>query len=228
MTIETICQGCARKLRVGDEHAGKQARCPQCGTIYTVPHLVNSEWTAATSQPAPVSDFWHLRTPDSREYGPVRRQELDQWVVEGRIPPEAQLRRDGTDRWLPAPQVYPRVAAGADVKPSNPFADPVGGNPYQSGGAYRAADATVGHHYSQPHRGGLILALGILGWALCPVFAPFAWGMGSSDMGAMRRGEMHPEGMGFTQAGMILGMIQTILFLLFAGLGILVIIASSV
>lgn len=37
MAIELICQGCSSKLRVGDEHAGKQARCPQCGTLMPVP-----------------------------------------------------------------------------------------------------------------------------------------------------------------------------------------------
>lgn len=36
MAIELICQGCSRKLRVGEEHAGKQARCPECGTVMPV------------------------------------------------------------------------------------------------------------------------------------------------------------------------------------------------
>ena len=69
-----------------------------------------------------------------------------------------------------------------------------------------------------PHRGGLILTLAILGWIICPVFAPFAWSMGASDLRAMRLGQMDLEGQGMTQAGMILGMIQTILLGLFLGL----------
>ncbi len=37
MPIELTCTGCAQTLRVGDEHAGKKARCPGCGMISTVP-----------------------------------------------------------------------------------------------------------------------------------------------------------------------------------------------
>ena len=39
MPIEAKCPGCDRLLRVSDEHAGKQARCPVCNTIYSVPEL---------------------------------------------------------------------------------------------------------------------------------------------------------------------------------------------
>jgi hypothetical protein len=37
MPIEFGCSGCRNQLRVADEHAGKDARCPQCGAINRVP-----------------------------------------------------------------------------------------------------------------------------------------------------------------------------------------------
>ncbi|MCL4201870.1 MAG: hypothetical protein KJ000_05205 [Pirellulaceae bacterium] len=37
MPIEMVCSGCGQTLRVADEHAGKKARCPACGTIADVP-----------------------------------------------------------------------------------------------------------------------------------------------------------------------------------------------
>lgn len=37
MPIEMHCTGCGQMLRVADEHAGKKARCPACGTITEVP-----------------------------------------------------------------------------------------------------------------------------------------------------------------------------------------------
>jgi hypothetical protein len=37
VAVESICSGCGKKLAVGEEHAGKRARCPACGQIYTVP-----------------------------------------------------------------------------------------------------------------------------------------------------------------------------------------------
>jgi hypothetical protein len=167
-----------------------------------------------------------MKTPDAREYGPVRRTDLDQWAVEGRIPPEAELRQDGSERWLPAAEIYPRLAGDLAAKSSNPFADQPSDNPFAHGSAVQSS-SSARRPYSQPHRGGLILALGILGWALCAVFAPFAWGMGSGDVKAMRRGDMDPEGMGLTQAGMILGMIQTILLLIVIGFVVIFAIVSA-
>lgn len=37
MPIEMRCAGCGQMLRVADEHAGKKARCPACGTVADVP-----------------------------------------------------------------------------------------------------------------------------------------------------------------------------------------------
>jgi hypothetical protein len=56
MAIETICQSCNKTLRVADEHAGKQARCPACGTIYTVP-------SAYAAKAPTASTPTHLRNP---------------------------------------------------------------------------------------------------------------------------------------------------------------------
>src|SRR5688500_14766686 len=39
---------------------------------------------------------------------------------------------------------------------------------------------------SQPHRGGLILAFGILAWMTCFLFGVAAWAMGVEDLRAMR------------------------------------------
>ena len=59
MPIETICQGCAAKLRVPDEFAGRKARCPNCRTVYTVPESVSPQRTDAAT-----SERWRLRTED--------------------------------------------------------------------------------------------------------------------------------------------------------------------
>lgn len=62
-----------------------------------------------------------------------------------------------------------------------------------------------------PHRGGAILALGILGVVLCGmIFGPIAWTMGSTDLAAIRQRRMDPSGEGLVQAGRILGIVATI------------------
>lgn len=79
----------------------------------------------------------------------------------------------------------------------------------------------------RPHRGGLILALGILGLVCCFICGIIAWVMGSNDLKEMAAGRMDPAGQGLTQAGKICGMISVILqiiglaiWLLFMSLGI--------
>ena len=60
----------------------------------------------------------------------------------------------------------------------------------------------------QPHRGVLVLVLGILGFVLCGIFTAIpAWIMGNNDLKAMDAGQMDPTGRGLTQAGKICGII---------------------
>jgi len=87
----------------------------------------------------------------------------------------------------------------------------------------------------RPHRGGLILALGILSLVGCGIFTGLpAWLMGNGDMRAMDSGAMDPEGRSLTQAGKICGMITTILsllaivvFVILMALGVLAGVANS-
>jgi hypothetical protein len=67
--------------------------------------------------------------------------------------------------------------------------------------------------WREPHRGTLILVLGICGLVVCGLCAPAAWIMGSADLAKMRAGSMDPSGYGSTQAGWVLGIIGTLLIL---------------
>lgn len=246
MPIETICQGCAKKLRVGDEHAGKQARCPSCGAIYKVPGITPSSYSPNASEPVDVfgglasskpatkpespagpsafanppakeTERWFLRIDDGREFGPIDRPTLDQWFRERRIGPGSQLRRENETAWRPAATVFPSLAMtgpapSAGGNAANPFAD----NPYQSPAATRSpsygAPYGATRAYAEAHRGGLILALGIVSWVTgCFFIGIAAWIMAVGDLKKMRAGVMDNSGMGLTQAGMIIGIIHTVL-----------------
>ena len=64
----------------------------------------------------------------------------------------------------------------------------------------------------EPHRGTLILVLGILSLVLCGFFTGIpAWIMGKGDLAKIKDGMMDPEGDGTTKAGMICGMICCII-----------------
>ncbi len=76
----------------------------------------------------------------------------------------------------------------------------------------------------RPHRGTLILVLGILSLIICAPLGIFAWVMGNGDLKAMGAGNMDPEGRGLTKIGKILGMIAVILMIVFILLWIVMIV----
>jgi hypothetical protein len=57
MPIEFNCPGCQKKLRVADSGAGKQAKCPQCGAVASVP------------APSGVSDQAQPTPPEGSPFG---------------------------------------------------------------------------------------------------------------------------------------------------------------
>jgi predicted Zn finger-like uncharacterized protein len=68
--------------------------------------------------------------------------------------------------------------------------------------------------YTQPHRGTLILVLGILSLVVFQPLGIAAWIMGNNDLKEIRAGRMDPEGEGLTNAGRICGIIGTIIAIL--------------
>ena len=72
----------------------------------------------------------------------------------------------------------------------------------------------------KPHRGTLILVLGILSIIICGLLGIPAWIMGNCDLAEMTAGTMDPSGRSTTSAGRICGIIGTILLILGVVVGI--------
>lgn len=66
----------------------------------------------------------------------------------------------------------------------------------------------------KPHRGGMLLAFGILSLVCCFIFGIVAWVMGNNDLREMAAGRMDPSGEGLTKAGKIVGIIGCVLGIL--------------
>ncbi len=78
------------------------------------------------------------------------------------------------------------------------------------------------------HRGGLILAFGIIGFLVCFPFGIAAWVMGNSDLREMAAGRMDRTGEGLTRAGKIIGIITVCMQLLWIGIFALAMVAGIV
>ena len=165
MPIEIKCTHCGATLRVADEHAGKNARCPECATVVPIPSATPG-------------------FPPSRS-GPT-----------------------GPDS--------PDVDTTSSPTPSapNPFASPMTETPMAEGGA-------------EPHRGPLILGLGIGGLFCCVILSIVAIVMANEDLKKMSAGQMDPTGRGLTSAGRIVGIISIVLTVLSVILQIVLVVAQE-
>jgi predicted Zn finger-like uncharacterized protein len=129
----------------------------------------------------------------------------------------------------PAPESAPASAPPAP-QPSPP-GDQTADRPPQYDDDYADDDRPLspprGHRRdATPHRGPLILIIGILSivTGLGVILGPIGWIMGSHDLKEIRAGRMDFEGEGPTNAGMICGIIGTalgVLSLCGCGLGFL-------
>ena len=145
-----------------------------------------------------------MRTPEGQTYGPVTRADLEAWIREGRLSVECQLAQHQSGPWQAASSVFPELRKPQPVSftPASPFAAGV------------QPQVAAPGRYVEPHRGALILILGILGFFInCPIFSFMAWVMASQDLNAMRSGRMDPSGEGLTQAGYYLGMIWSMIWI---------------
>jgi hypothetical protein len=113
-----------------------------------------------------------------------------------------------------APPPSSRVPASAPRPPADDMDDDDDRPGPRSRGGRRDPNANYA-----PHRGGMILAFGIISLAslaFLPVLLGLpmgivAWILGGRDMKAMAAGRMDPEGRSMTQIGFILGIVGTVI-----------------
>ena len=133
---------------------------------------------------------WHCSI-GGQQYGPVSDEELHSWAIAGRIKPTDYVWCEGMTDWVPASAVEGLIPTGAAGAAATAMGPPVA--------------------YVRAHRGGAVLALGIIGIVLCFICGIIAWIMGNNDLRQMRAGTMDRRGEGLTQAGRICGIVGTIL-----------------
>lgn len=122
-------------------------------------------------------------------------------------------------------QIPPRPSGPASVAQA-PYVSVPGAPTTPPAGSYTQAS------WYKPHRGGLILGLGvtallilIVGGCCCCGWLGFLSGlitviMGATDLSQMNKGLMDPSGKSTTQIGLVLGAISMILYVLMLLLGV--------
>lgn len=70
MPINFLCEQCGRQLRVGDDAAGKQAKCPQCGAVQDVPGPAGADLPNPFSSLSGLPPPPHLGSPPPASSGP--------------------------------------------------------------------------------------------------------------------------------------------------------------
>ncbi|MCU0708920.1 MAG: hypothetical protein MUF23_11565 [Pirellula sp.] len=234
MPIESVCTGCGRTLRVADQHAGSDAQCPICHTVYRVPfpNVVPTgeiDLPVASTGQQPVLR-WFARIPTGAEYGPVDKEVIVQWGLEGRLNAACFVRAENQTEWIPFLDWIPSRSSGAQPAPSPFAASPKPNNTVTFGAIPDTSDGRI--HYPKRSQGTVVLILGILSWFLCftwigtiPV-AIAALFVGRNDLANIGRGESAPKERSLTLIGMWLAGIALALNCLVIGLIVLSAIAG--
>jgi len=68
---------------------------------------------------------------------------------------------------------------------------------------------------AEPHRGTLVLVLGLVGMLIFSPLGLVAWVLGVQELRAMDRGQRDPAGRGMALAGMIFGILATVMLVVF-------------
>lgn len=197
--IEFACIQCRAVLRLGAEHGGKQARCPNCQSVVPVP-LPAAGWGPASptpTSPAPTS--------------PAPSPPTVAWAN-----PTPEHSRSASTGGFPATNVQTD-----DVKPQLPppplINPPTGDNPFSYAGAERRPPMMMGPPIYRSGDNGRVtaaLVLGICGICsnlLCFCGAPIGLilssiglGMASTAQGNNRNAALIVSLVGFVISGLVI------------------------
>lgn len=176
---------------------------------------------AAPAQPSsPVQQEWYYMS-GGMQRGPVDFGSLQLLSSTGQLEPGEMVWTEGMSAWAPAGMVPGLITANSAAvgaaqpvvpqsrSPSQPQQQVVvvQTQPRQAHVQYPSTRGQLA-----PHRGGTILAFGIIGLLLVGPLGLAAWIMGAGDLNQMNSSTMDDSGRGMTQAGMVTGIIATILW----------------
>jgi hypothetical protein len=226
-----------------DEFLGKKVRCARCSTVFEAQDSAAVP-PAAAPRPAGIDMDLSLDDPDDRPRPaaprgsrPVGAVEIDMTLDSGSpsgagspaSPPESEPAPPERSEKQQSPDLGDKIRCPVCRRSNEQAARRCYhcGERLRSGGRTRYPDRDEyddDHGFrrrrrdTEPHRGGVVLAMGIIslvGIVVIPVvpiiFGIIGWVMGHSDLRKMRNNQMDNEGEGTTRAGWICSIIGTLL-----------------
>lgn len=155
--------------------------------------------------------MYRILGADQKEYGPVNAEQVRQWMAEGRITSQTQMRTEESSEWKPLSEFHEFDAAVAARTP-----------PTQSAAAVPSAATLPSIPTGHPPAAGLAITsmvLGILSFVGCSIFT----GIPAVITGhiAHSRSRKRPDqygGGGFAVAGFVLGYLSFLFIPILAGI----------
>jgi hypothetical protein len=200
MLTVIACPECKQNLQVPPDLVGMTVRCPACERTFTA-EINHSRSAGAPTDDVPVVDVQPLAEPPPLPADNVPAAAVPEWDKPRQGEPSEELAQPLQEEPDPAEKKRDRKAKS-------------------KGTGYYDELMRRQRKRMEPHRGVLVLLLGIFSILCSPLSliaigacacGYYAYQMGAHDLGEMQAGRMDPSGRGLSQAGMIMGMIGVVI-----------------
>lgn len=113
-----LCDNCQTKYQHDPALAGQAIRCKMCGYVFRVP----ADALVDLKEVHRGTGRWFLRFPNGRQFGPVVRDMVAEWVHEGRADGESWIIEEGTHDWIQLKEAFPDLVKQISEAPVDPYA----------------------------------------------------------------------------------------------------------
>ncbi|GAA4442306.1 hypothetical protein GCM10023155_49210 [Bremerella cremea] len=147
--------------------------------------------------PSKEAPLYFVRIPEGQIFGPVPLPQLDQWVTEGRIDQNCELRPATSNSWEKSTDHYPILGLPEQVGAGKPF--------------HKALTQDAVSAYLLPNRAIPTLFLALIGLiGVCPIFSIAAWSMAHADLEEIANERMQSQGLPMLRWAHLLGIIGSV------------------
>jgi hypothetical protein len=113
-----LCDNCQTKYQHDAALVGQAIRCRMCGYVFRVPAEVEVELKEVNRG----TGRWFLRFPNGRQFGPVMKEMISEWVQEGRADGESWIFEEGTHDWHQLKEIFPELVKQLSEAPVDAYA----------------------------------------------------------------------------------------------------------